>query len=162
MPVAVKDNIATAGLRTTAGSRVLAHWVPSSDAPVVKRLKEAGAIILGKTNMHEFAYGGTCTNVEFGAVRNPWHTDHVRHDAPADFERHGCVITRCPCCPKDASAVPPATRRRLAALTEVAAMHGNDLEAFAANLSIVDPAVARARPYAGLAEAVAATCSSAT
>src|SRR6266849_4965884 len=77
VPVAIKDNIATRGMRTTAGSRVLADWIPSSDAPVVSRLKEAGAVILGKTNMHEFAYGGTCTNVEFGAVRNPWHTDHV-------------------------------------------------------------------------------------
>jgi aspartyl-tRNA(Asn)/glutamyl-tRNA(Gln) amidotransferase subunit A len=77
IPVAVKDNIATRGLRTTAGSRVLADWIPTSDAPVVRRLKEAGAVILGKTNMHEFAYGGTCTNVEFGAVRNPWNTDHM-------------------------------------------------------------------------------------
>jgi hypothetical protein len=64
----------------------------------------------------------------------PWDTDHVRHDAPADFERKGCAITRCPCCPQRASTVPPAARRRLAALTEVAEMHGNDLEAFAAYL----------------------------
>jgi hypothetical protein len=64
----------------------------------------------------------------------PWDTEHVRHDAPRDFERNGCVITRCPCCPKDASAVPPATRRRLAALVEVAELHGNDLEAFAGYL----------------------------
>ena len=77
VPVAIKDNIATRGMRTTAGSRILANWIPSIDAPVVRRLKEQGAVILGKTNMHEFAYGGTCTNVEFGAVRNPWHTDHV-------------------------------------------------------------------------------------
>ncbi|HET6319801.1 MAG TPA: amidase [Chloroflexota bacterium] len=77
VPVAIKDNIATRGLRTTAGSRVLADWVPDRDAPVVRRLCKAGAIILGKANLHEFAYGGTCTNVEFGAVRNPWNTEHV-------------------------------------------------------------------------------------
>src|SRR5207244_1190941 len=77
VPVAIKDNIATAGLRTTGGSRVLADWVPTADAPVVANLRRAGAVILGKTNLHEFAYGGTCTNVEFGAVRNPWNTAHV-------------------------------------------------------------------------------------
>ncbi|HEX8969759.1 MAG TPA: amidase, partial [Chloroflexota bacterium] len=77
VPVAIKDNIATRDLRTTAGSRVLADWVPDHDAPVVRRLRAAGAILLGKTNLHEFAYGGTCTNVEFGAVRNPWNTEHV-------------------------------------------------------------------------------------
>jgi aspartyl-tRNA(Asn)/glutamyl-tRNA(Gln) amidotransferase subunit A len=77
VPIAVKDNIATRGLRTTAGSRVLANWVPDQDAPVVRSLADAGAVLIGKTNLHEFAYGGTCTNVEFGAVRNPWNTAHV-------------------------------------------------------------------------------------
>jgi aspartyl-tRNA(Asn)/glutamyl-tRNA(Gln) amidotransferase subunit A len=72
LPVAVKDNIPTRGLRTTGGSRVLRDWVPDHDASVVQRLREAGGVVLGKTNLHEFAYGGTCTNVEFGAVRNPW------------------------------------------------------------------------------------------
>jgi aspartyl-tRNA(Asn)/glutamyl-tRNA(Gln) amidotransferase subunit A len=77
VPIAVKDNIATRGLRTTGGSRVLADWIPERDAPVVRRLKQAGAVIIGKANLHEFAYGGTCTNVEFGAVRNPWNPEHV-------------------------------------------------------------------------------------
>src|SRR5258708_34859526 len=77
VPVAVKDNIATRGLRTTAGSRVLADWIPTSDAPVVRRLKDAGAVILGKTNMHEFAYGGTRTNVEVGDGGHPWNNDHL-------------------------------------------------------------------------------------
>jgi aspartyl-tRNA(Asn)/glutamyl-tRNA(Gln) amidotransferase subunit A len=77
VPVAIKDNIATRDLRTTGGSRVLSDWIPDHDAPVVQRLRQAGAVILGKTNLHEFAYGGTCTNVEFGAVRNPWNLEHV-------------------------------------------------------------------------------------
>ena len=77
LPIAIKDNIATRGLHTTGGSRVLADWIPDRDAPVMTRLRQAGAVILGKTNLHEFAYGGTCTNVEFGAVRNPWNTEHV-------------------------------------------------------------------------------------
>jgi aspartyl-tRNA(Asn)/glutamyl-tRNA(Gln) amidotransferase subunit A len=77
VPVALKDNIATANLRTTGGSRVLADWMPVEDAPAVRDLKRAGAVMLGKTNLHEFAYGGTCTNVEFGTVRNPWNTAHV-------------------------------------------------------------------------------------
>lgn len=77
VPVAIKDNISTRHLRTTAGSKILADWVPRADAPVVQRLRRAGAIVLGKTNMHEFAYGGTCTNPHHGAVRNPWHREHV-------------------------------------------------------------------------------------
>jgi hypothetical protein len=64
----------------------------------------------------------------------PWHTDYVRHDAPEEFERNGCVITRCPACATRAATVPPAARRRLTALTEDAELHGNDLEAFAAYL----------------------------
>lgn len=77
VPVGIKDNIATRDLRTTGGSRVLSDWIPDHDALVVQRLRQAGAVILGKTNLHEFAYGGTCTNVEFGAVRNPWNQEHV-------------------------------------------------------------------------------------
>src|SRR5579885_3780694 len=59
IPVSLKDNIATRGVRTTAGSKILAGWVPAEDATLVARLRRAGAIVLGKTNLHEFAYGIT-------------------------------------------------------------------------------------------------------
>ena len=72
IPVALKDTIPTAGLRTTAGSRVLDDWVPDADPPVVARLRSCGAVVIGKTNLHEFAYGGTSENERFGPVRNPW------------------------------------------------------------------------------------------
>jgi len=70
VPVAVKDNMATAGARTTAASRVLKDWVPDRDATVVSRLKRAGAVILGKLNMYEFAFGGV--NEDYGECLNPW------------------------------------------------------------------------------------------
>jgi aspartyl-tRNA(Asn)/glutamyl-tRNA(Gln) amidotransferase subunit A len=75
VPIALKDNIALAGLTTTAGSKVLADWVPDEDATVAARLKGAGAVIIGKTNMHEFAWGGTTANPHYGFCRNPWDTE---------------------------------------------------------------------------------------
>lgn len=75
IPVGIKDNIGLKGLRTTAGSKVLADWIPEEDATVAARLKGAGAVVIGKTNMHEFAWGGTSANPHYGFVRNPWNTD---------------------------------------------------------------------------------------
>jgi aspartyl-tRNA(Asn)/glutamyl-tRNA(Gln) amidotransferase subunit A len=72
IPVAVKDLFATKGIRTTAGSRILADWIPDEDATVVRRLGEAGAVLLGKLGLHEFAYGISSVNPHFGDVRNPW------------------------------------------------------------------------------------------
>ena len=77
IPIAVKDNIDTAGIRTTAASAVFLDRVPTRDASVVRRLKDAGAIILGKLNMHEFALGTTSAVSRFGPVRNPWSLEHV-------------------------------------------------------------------------------------
>lgn len=77
IPVALKDNICTKGIRTTAGSRILSDFVPAEDADVTKRLAAGGAILLGKTNMHEFAYGITNNNPHFGAAHNPWKTDRI-------------------------------------------------------------------------------------
>ena len=72
IPISLKDNINTKGIRTTAGSKILKDFIPPCDAQIVARLREAGAVILGKTNLHEFAYGVTSSNPHYGAVRNPW------------------------------------------------------------------------------------------
>jgi aspartyl-tRNA(Asn)/glutamyl-tRNA(Gln) amidotransferase subunit A len=77
IPIALKDNIDTAGIRTTAASGVFKDRVPMEDAEVASRLKKAGAILLGKLNLHEFALGGTSAVTYFGAVHNPWALDHV-------------------------------------------------------------------------------------
>src|SRR5437879_5686669 len=72
IPIALKDLIDTAGTRTTAASALYKDRVPTADAEVVRRLKEAGAVILGKNNLHEFAYGGSSLVGYFGDVHNPW------------------------------------------------------------------------------------------
>ena len=77
IPIALKDNIDTAGVRTTAASGVFKDRVPGEDAEVVRRLKQAGAILLGKLNLHEFALGGTSAVTFFGPVHNPWALDRV-------------------------------------------------------------------------------------
>lgn len=75
IPIALKDNIDTVGVRTTAASAVFDDRVPREDAEVTRRLKEAGAVLIGKTNLHEFAMGGTSATSYFGPVRNPWALD---------------------------------------------------------------------------------------
>jgi aspartyl-tRNA(Asn)/glutamyl-tRNA(Gln) amidotransferase subunit A len=75
IPIALKDNIDTAGIRTTAASAVFDDRVPDADAEVARRLKAAGAVLLGKTNLHEFAMGGTNATSYYGPVRNPWALD---------------------------------------------------------------------------------------
>jgi aspartyl-tRNA(Asn)/glutamyl-tRNA(Gln) amidotransferase subunit A len=77
IPIALKDLIDTAGTRTTAASQLYENRVPAEDAEVVRRLRQAGAVILGKNNLHEFAYGGSSLVSFFGDVHNPWNTAHI-------------------------------------------------------------------------------------
>ena len=77
VPVGVKDNIAVEGWTTTCGSPILAEHVTDYDAAVVERLRAAGAVVLGKNNMHEWALAGSCTYSVFGATHNPWNTDYI-------------------------------------------------------------------------------------
>jgi aspartyl-tRNA(Asn)/glutamyl-tRNA(Gln) amidotransferase subunit A len=77
IPISLKDNLYTAELRTTGGSGFLRDFLPLQDAAVVTSLKNSGAILIGKTNLHEFAYGVTSNNPHFGPVRNPWGLDRI-------------------------------------------------------------------------------------
>lgn len=77
VPVAIKDNLCTENLRTTCSSRILSDFKPTYTAEAVRRLEEAGAVILGKTNMDEFAMGSTTETSAYGETKNPWNTGHV-------------------------------------------------------------------------------------
>jgi aspartyl-tRNA(Asn)/glutamyl-tRNA(Gln) amidotransferase subunit A len=77
IPIALKDLYMTKGIRTTCHSAVLENWLPDYDATTVAKLQDAGAILLGKLGMHEFAFGGPSVDAPFPAVRNPWNTAHI-------------------------------------------------------------------------------------
>src|SRR6201988_4346632 len=77
IPIGLKDLIDTAGIKTTCGSALFADRIPTEDAYIVQRLQSAGAVLIGKQNMQEFAYGGTSTSSYFGPVRNPCDTNRI-------------------------------------------------------------------------------------
>ena len=77
VPAAIKDNMCTKGMRTTCSSKILENFVPTYTAEAVLNLEKAGAVILGKTNMDEFAMGSTTETSAYGVTRNPWNTEHV-------------------------------------------------------------------------------------
>ena len=77
IPIGLKDLIMTRGIRTTCGSRILKDWIPEADATVATRLFKAGAVLLGKLNLHEFAYGPTGVNPHYGTAQNPWGRDRM-------------------------------------------------------------------------------------
>jgi aspartyl-tRNA(Asn)/glutamyl-tRNA(Gln) amidotransferase subunit A len=77
VPIALKDVLATEGMPTTCGSRMLEHWVPPYDATVARRVRDAGMVVLGKTNMDEFAMGSSTEHSAFGPTHNPWDLDRI-------------------------------------------------------------------------------------
>ena len=77
VPVAIKDNMCTEGMLTTCSSKILENFYPAYSAEAVLNLEKAGAVIIGKTNMDEFAMGSTTETSAYGVTRNPWNTDHV-------------------------------------------------------------------------------------
>ena len=77
IPVGLKDLFNTGGVRTTSGSRIFDTFVPERDCTVAARFREAGAILLGKLNMHQFAYGPTGENLDYGHMHNPWNPELI-------------------------------------------------------------------------------------
>ena len=77
VPVAIKDNMCTEGVTTTCSSKILSNFVPTFSAEAVLNLEKAGAVVIGKTNMDEFAMGSTTETSYYGETKNPWNLEHV-------------------------------------------------------------------------------------
>src|SRR5258705_12616454 len=127
VPVTIKDMFETAGVLTTGGSKILADWVPTTDSHLVERLRAAGAIIIGKTNLDEFGHGGTSTLSHFGPVHNPWNVDRIAGGSSGGAAARWLPASgRFPMAPRLAPRCAgrhrivesPASKRRSASLTD--------------------------------------------